>query len=83
VKRVTWPDVLRAAQGSRDSVLAAYRAAEFGSEDFARLRPAREAMADALTRAEDRLETKRGAVNAAEREAIRGVRCRLELELWP
>jgi hypothetical protein len=72
---VTWPDVLRviARDEVRDAVLGRYRAAGFTPDDFATKRRAREAMADALSRAED--------ISPA--AAIQDVRRRLEWELWP
>lgn len=79
-----WADVLRAVLGgeARSAALGAYRAAGFTPDDFGRLRAARMAMADALTRCEDRLEIAHPGTRA-ERGAIRTVRRRLERELWP
>jgi len=82
--RIGWPDVLRVLQGdeTRSYAIGRYRAGGFGPDDFARSRPAREAMADALTYAEDRLELQ-GWRRDPERAAMREVRRALELELWP
>ncbi len=79
-----WSNVLAALPGddARSLALGCYRSAGFGPDDFARLRGARMAMADALTRAEDVLEI-RGTRYDPERERIRAIRRRLERELWP
>jgi hypothetical protein len=79
---VTWPDVVRIlhADEARDFVMGRYRAAGFTPDDFGHKRPAREAMADALTRAEDRLGL---APSSPARDAIRDVRRRLEWDLYP
>lgn len=81
---LVWPDVLRAVQGdeTRPALLGRYRAAGYGPDDFGRLRGAREAMADALTRTEDSLEGRHGRNVETERDRIRAVRRRLEVELW-
>jgi hypothetical protein len=73
---VTWPDVVRALHrdATREAALARYREAAFTPDDFGHQRAAREAMADALTRAEDR---------CGSDDRLRGVRRRLEWELWP
>lgn len=79
-----WPDVLRVLQRdeARSSALGAYRTAGHTPDDFARSRSARAAMADALTRVEDAMETtQRGS--SGEREAIRTVRRGIEGEVWP
>jgi hypothetical protein len=52
-----------------------------GTGNTWRLRPTREAMCNALTAGEDRLEV-RGSRFDAVRAGIRAVRRRLELELW-
>jgi hypothetical protein len=77
---VEWRDVLRvlSSDETRAAVLARYRAAGFTPDDFATSGLARDAMADALTRAEDVLELQAGSVRAAMRAAIRAVRRRLE-----
>jgi hypothetical protein len=81
---VTWPDVVGALarESTRGLVLAQYKASGFTPDDFAHKRPAREELADALTRAEDRIETSSSSASR-EREALRDVRRRLERELWP
>lgn len=89
--RATWKDVLRALQDdqARELAVSHYRARGFGPDDFGHKRPAREAMADALTFAEDRLELanldQRAGTAARDRAraAIRPVRRRLEWELFP
>ena len=86
-----WPDVLRVLQDdeARSFALSRFRASGFSPDDFGRVRRAREAMADVLTRAEDWLEMlgvdgrRRGATFEGLRIAIREVRRRLEWELWP
>jgi hypothetical protein len=81
-----WPTVLRALQDDegRLDVMSRYRAAGFTPDDFANVRAARETMADALTRTEDRVELLRAASRRDEqRRAVRDVRRRLERELWP
>lgn len=91
---VTFADVLRAVQGdeTRSYALGRYRAAghsvdAFGTGSKGGHRAAREAMADALSRTEDWLEVDERRAGRdqrqAERLAIRDVRRRLELELWP
>lgn len=81
---VAWSDVIRVLHRdrTREFVLARYRDAGFTPDDFGHKRPAREAMADALTRAEDRLEDVSSAPSR-ERDGLRDVRRRLEWELWP
>jgi hypothetical protein len=82
---VSWPDILRAVQDekARSSVSNVLRDAELTPDQFGSNRKARELVADQLTRVEDELEPRRGKRAAAERLAIRDVRRRLELELWP
>ena len=78
-----WPEVLRAlsGDGARNLAIGRYRVAGFTGDDFARSRLAREAMTDALTRAEDWLEYE--GPRSPDRSAIQAVRRRLEWELWP
>jgi hypothetical protein len=82
--RVCWPDVLRVVQGdeTRSYALTRFRHSGFDADSFARLIAARVAAVDALTRTEDWLESK-GPRTERERLAIRDVRRRLEVELWP
>jgi hypothetical protein len=82
---VTWPDVLRVIQEepTRSTALARFRAAEFKADDFATRRNARESILEGLVSAEDALESARGEGATAARRAIRAVRRRLEVELWP
>jgi hypothetical protein len=76
--------VLRALgphDAARALVLADFRARGV-SPDTWHLRPTREAMAEALSRAEDALEVEsRGRVTVA-RVELRGIRRRVERELW-
>jgi hypothetical protein len=76
--------VLRALgphDGARALVLADFRA-RGGSPDTWHLRSTREAMVEALSRAEDALEVEsRGRMTAA-RVDLRGIRRRVERELW-
>lgn len=79
-----WSDLVRAVQSdeARFCFLDRYRAAGFTPDHFGHLRTARETAADALSRTEDMLEGMRGPRREEERQAIRVVRRRLELELW-
>ena len=79
---VTWPEVLRALQTdrARSTALTRFREAGFSADDFGHVRKAREALAEALTRTED---MHAGPSSRPERVAIRDVRRRLEVELWP
>lgn len=81
---VTWPEIVRALSrdAARDAVLGRYRTAGFTPDDFASRRPARESMAEALTRTEDVLELRSGAPSR-EREAIGDLRRRIEWEICP
>lgn len=89
-----WPEVLRAVQDdeARSFTFASFRAAGFTPDHWVDRhmgRKAREAMADALTRTEDRLEMSaadeiRGrSRRESARAEIRIVRRQLEVELWP
>jgi hypothetical protein len=80
-RMIEYRAVVRVLGEERSAVLGAFRAAG-GSADRWK-RPDQEAMCDALTRGEDRLEGARGSHAELERAAIRGVRRRLELELFP
>lgn len=88
MSRVEWTDALRVLQRpeARQRVSSSLRAAGFRPDHVGltagRSRAARSALADALTWAEDwlEMEVQRSEV---ERAAIRGVRRRLEWELWP
>jgi hypothetical protein len=82
-KALSWPEVLRVLSGSetRETALRVYKTAGFTPDCFGRIRAAREAMADALTRAEDQLELAPPR-HRGEREAIRAVRRQLEAELF-
>lgn len=77
-----WRHILGAADGiSREWVLERYRAMAHTPDCFERSRVARADMADALTRAEDRLELMRGSKADSERARIRLVRRQLESEI--
>ena len=83
---VEWRDVLRCLQEdeTRSCALTSFKAMDFDAETFRRIRKAREAIADGLTRAEDMLESMpRCARRDGEMASIRDVRRRLEIELWP
>lgn len=96
-RRLWWRDVVRVVQGdeTRSYVVDRLTNAGFSVDSFGGTRKAREIVADALTRVEDRLELvavkwetgagrARGWKRASEeRAAIRPVRRCLELELWP
>lgn len=67
---------------ARLAAMSRYRAAGFTPDAFAHRRPARSAALEALIEAEDwyeRVHPRRDQ----ERLALRGVRRRLEVELWP
>jgi hypothetical protein len=72
---------------TRSYALSRFRDAGFSPDSFGRLRNAREAAADALAHAEDWLELReverprRAHWYRPQREAIRAVRRRIELEL--
>lgn len=84
MKRVTWPEVLRAVQGddNRSWLATQVRTGGFSADSFGRLIGARRVVCEALVGVEDRLELK-GSRAKVERLAVRAVRRRLELELWP
>jgi hypothetical protein len=80
---IAWRDVLRALQAdeTRAAVMADYRGKGHRPDDFSSGRRAREAMAEALIRAEDHLELAHPR-RLDERAALRSVRAPLERELW-
>ena len=83
--RFSWPAILRALSDTetRSFVLSRYR--ELGAQpaDWPSRRSL-EAMADALTAAEDWLELRRATPRLlATRSRLRTIRRRLERELWP
>lgn len=81
---VTYRGVLAALQGddARSMALGLFRGAGCTADDFGHRTAARWAMAEALTRTEDSLET-RGPGTRRERDVIRAIRRRLEAEVWP
>ena len=85
VGRVCWRDVVRVLPDpeTRSYALSAFRGSGFDADSFGHKTKAREALADALTRAEDWLELTypRSPRRQAERTAIRELRRRLEGEL--
>ena len=85
VERVCWRDVVRVLPDpeTRSCALSAFRGSGFDADSFGTRRSAREALADALTRAEDWLELTypRSPRRQAERAAIRELRRRLEGEV--
>ncbi len=80
--RFQWPDVLRVLSDpqTRSSVVSRFRAAGFSADKFESSRKTRLALADALTREEDRLEFLRGKGAAEQRALIRTLRRALECE---
>lgn len=80
---IAWRDVLAALQNdrARSEALTRYRAAEFTPDEFEHLRAAREAMTDALVRAEDSLELRSNGRMTRERLAMQAARRRLESEV--
>lgn len=80
-----WSDVLRVLQTdeTRRAVIGQFRATGWTPDDFARRPAARQAMARALSFAEDRLELQRGSGAREERLAIRAIRRTLEAEGEP
>ena len=93
MSRVEWQDVLRAMPRTetRNLVLGMFKDGGFSADSFsnartgaggAKCREARIAMADALTAAEDWIETVHPRWEE-DRKLLRAVRRRLELELWP
>jgi len=80
---IAWSDVLRAVESdeTRQRIVERYRSAGFTLDQFATVRRAREAMSDAITRAEDWLELEKPT--AGDRTRLKAVRRRLEWELWP
>lgn len=81
---VGWPAVARTLSENeivRSTVLARFRAAGF-TPDHLRLKPARLALADAVTRAEDALELERPTDRRlALRGSLRALRRQLELSV--
>jgi hypothetical protein len=89
-----WRELLRGlpAGKTRLEVLGRFKAAGFTADQFemasvgrgaATRRGARIAMADALTRVEDQLELRSGGRPSRLREALKGLRRRLEWEVFP
>lgn len=86
-KRLEWREAIYplSTDETRSYVVGQLSGAGFSVESFAHKTEARQVVADALTRIEDDLEPRaRAGSKAAEmRDAVRLVRRRLELELWP
>jgi hypothetical protein len=81
---VQYREVLSALGVDREAVLEGFRARGGHPDRWERLRASREAMADALTSVEDRLDLERTSPTVRARQAsLRTVRRRLEQELWP
>lgn len=76
---IEWRDVLGClpTDETRSYVTGRLREAGFSVDSFKRVRGARETVADALTRIEDR-----GELSGTRRDALKSVRRRLEWELW-
>lgn len=94
--RVSWPEVLRVLVGDaeRSAAVARLTASGFSADSFGSLRRARETVAESLVRVEDALELDAAAAGGAgrgirrdrlpeRRHAVRAIRRRLELEVWP
>ena len=83
---MVWPDVLAAVQddAARSTIVRSLAEAGFSIDNFARANHAREIVCTCLSRYEDQLECMHhGKLRAVERDAVRSVRRRLEVELWP
>src|SRR5687767_5297043 len=82
---VKWSDIIAVIPDpeNRSYALQAFRDAGFSADSFGHERMARELVAEGLTRLEDQLELRGSPKLATQRLAIREVRRRLELELWP
>jgi hypothetical protein len=82
---IGWPDVLRVIpdEPTRSTALSRFRAAGFKPDEFAHHRNVRESVLEGHVSAEDALEAIRGEGATASRRAIKAVRRRLEVELWP
>ena len=83
---VSWTAVVRVMGKDDDAMriaLSRYRAAGFVPDSFGTQRLARELLCDCLTAYEDIVEHRRGAEWAEWKSDVRGVREKLELELWP
>lgn len=78
--QLKYTETLAALGDVRDFALMKFRKAGGKRDRWARVD--REAMADALTRAEDFVENQ-SPKNKALRESLKQTRRRLELELWP
>jgi hypothetical protein len=78
----TWAMALRYLPDAptRSGVVSRFRAAGFSADKFESSRKTRLALADALTREEDRLEFQRGKGAAEQRDMIRQLRRALECE---
>jgi len=82
----TWPDVVRAVPdpSTRSRLAGAIREAGFSLDSLPTRSAARAALADALTREEDRVELRRSCpTQQAELYALRALRRAIEAEVWP
>lgn len=82
----TWPDVVRAVPdpSTRSRLASAIREAGFSLDSLPTRSAARGALADALTREEDRIELRRSCpAQRAELDALRALRRAIEVEVWP
>lgn len=81
---ITWRDVSACLEGveARSRAMSQYKAAGFTADDFGHLRLPRETMASVLTQVEDWLESEHPG-RKREREVIKVIRRRLEVELEP
>lgn len=82
---VTWREVLSALQDSETRSYAVSRIVDrgFSLDSLGHSTAARQTLAEALTAVEDMLEAKAGSRASETRDRVRGLRRRLELELWP
>jgi hypothetical protein len=80
--RLGWSDVLRVVQEPKALALALsrFKGAGFTPDEFNHSKTARIMMCETLTRVEDWLEMEKP--RSPDRDAVKGVRRRLELELW-
>lgn len=82
-ERVSWREVVRVLQHdeARSLVMRLFNDSGYGPDDFASKPAARRSLADALSKAEDMLETLGGGARAHRLE-VQAIRRRLEREMW-